>query len=106
MAQFLYRIVPTRTAMLTDGPTDEEQRIVGEHFSYLQNLVERGIVLMAGRTMNRDERTFGIVIFQAADDTQARSLMHDDPAVRHGVMRAELFPYSIALWSNAGPVQE
>jgi len=106
MAQFLYRIVPTRTAMLTDGPTADEQRIVGEHFAYLQALVARGVVLMAGRTLNRDERTFGIVIFQAADDAQARSLMQDDPAVRDGVMRAELFPYRVALWSDAGPAEE
>jgi hypothetical protein len=26
-----------------------------------------------------------------------------DPAVKHGVMRAELFPYRIALWSSKGP---
>mgnify|MGYP003467312320 CR=1 FL=1 len=37
----------------------------------------------------------------AADAAQ---VVRDDPAVRHGVMRAELFPYRVALWAPAGPV--
>ena len=32
--------------------------------------------------------------------------MNDDPAVKHGVMRAELFPYRVALWSKSGPSPE
>jgi uncharacterized protein YciI len=101
--QFLYRVVPTRLAMLTEGPTERESSIVREHFQYLARLVEEGVVFVVGRTQTNDEKTFGIAIFEAQDEAAARALMEDDPAVKHGVMRAELFPYRIALWSKRGP---
>jgi len=45
----------------------------------------------------RDGRGFGIVIFEVADETAARSFMADDPAVRAGVMIAELHPFRVSL---------
>jgi uncharacterized protein len=103
MPQFLYRIQPARLEMLTEGPTEREASIVNQHFEYLQKLVAEGVVFMAGRTMNSDERTFGIVVFQAATEVAAVALMQNDPAVKLGVMKAELFPYRIALWSSKAP---
>jgi uncharacterized protein len=103
MPQFLYRIKPTRLAMLTDGPTEQEASIVGQHFRYLQRLLAEGVVLMAGRTLNTDERSFGIVVFEADSQAEAATLVDNDPAVKQGVMTAEFFPYRVALWSAAGP---
>jgi uncharacterized protein YciI len=97
MAQYLYRIQPTRLEMLTVGPTQQEEEIVSQHFAHLKNLMEHGVVILVGRTQNNDERTFGIAIFNADSDEDARRIMESDPAVRHGVMRAELFPYRVAL---------
>jgi len=101
--QFLYRIQPTRLGMLTDGPTERERAIIGEHFAYLSRLVDDGRVFMAGRTLDADERSFGIVVFNAETREDAAALMHGDPAVQHGVMSAELFPYRVALWSSQRP---
>jgi uncharacterized protein len=95
--QYLYRIQPTRPAMLTGGPTAEETAIVDAHFAYLQDLTARGILILAGRTLNTDESSFGIAIFNAESETQAEAIMQADPAVRGGVMRAALFPYRVAL---------
>jgi len=103
MPQFLYRIQPTRLEMLTEGPTEREASIVNEHFEYLQKLVAEGVVFMAGRTQNIGERTFGIVVFEAATESAAVALMQNDPVVKLGVMKAELFPYRIALWSPKAP---
>ncbi len=86
--------------MLTGGATEPEKKIIGEHFDYLGKLVAAGVVFMAGRTLTADERTFGIVIFQAATEAEAVALMQNDPAVKFGVMKAELFPYRVALWSS------
>ncbi|HXE90864.1 MAG TPA: YciI family protein [Terriglobales bacterium] len=95
--QFLYRIQPTRAALLTSGPTPEEQAIVLEHFNYLKDLAARGVVILAGRTLNTDESSFGIVIFRAENEEAARRIMNGDPAVARGVMKATLFPYRVAL---------
>jgi uncharacterized protein YciI len=103
MPQFLYRVTPTRVAMLTDGPTEREASIVREHFQYLQRLLDERVVLMAGRTLNADERAFGIIVLVATSEAVAADLVQNDPAVKHGIMNAELFPYRVALWSPAGP---
>jgi uncharacterized protein YciI len=57
-------------------------------------------VMMAGRTLTDDDSSFGIVIFKAESDNAAGELMPADPAVKEGVMRAELFPFRIALMSD------
>jgi uncharacterized protein YciI len=101
--QFLYRIRPVRLNMLAEGPTPEEANIVADHFRYLQALVERNVVFLAGRTLNDDASAFGIVIFAASTEAEAIEIMTNDPAVAGGVMAAELFPYRIALWADQGP---
>jgi uncharacterized protein len=95
MAQWLYRIVPTRPEMVT-APTADEQRIVGDHFQYLVRLKERGILIVAGRTQE-EAGTFGITIFEADDQAAARAVMDDDPAVAAGVFAASLHPYAVAV---------
>ena len=95
--QFLYKIKPTRLAMLTEGPTAQEEAALSQHFNYLQKLIEGGIVIMAGRTQTANMDTFGIVILRADDKAAAHKLMLSDPAVAQGVMHATLYPFRIAL---------
>ncbi len=97
---YLYKIQPIRPDMLAMGATPGEDAIIGEHFSYLSDLTTKGIVLLAGRTLNSDPSSFGIVILKAASENTARAVMLADPAVIKGVMRAELFPFRIALCSD------
>jgi uncharacterized protein YciI len=97
ITHYLYRIQPARPAMLSEGPTEAEAAIVAQHFGYLKDLAEQGVVVLAGRTLNTDPSSFGIIILRADTEATARGIMEDDPAVRQGVMRAELFPYRIAL---------
>jgi uncharacterized protein YciI len=99
MIQFLYTIRPTRPGLL-EASTAEEDRIVDDHFRYLQGLVEAGVVLLAGRTLNTDPSSFGIVILLAPSEAEAHQIMNADPAVQAGVFRAALFPYRIALTSE------
>ena len=83
--------------MLKEGLTETEERTVSEHFDYLKGLMEKGIVILAGRTQNTDYSSFGICIFKAESEEEARTIVQNDPAVKSRVMRAELFPYKIAL---------
>lgn len=95
--QFLYTIKPTRLAMLTEGPTTEESAVLSRHFNHLKTLTEQDVVIMAGRTQTADSDTFGIVIFKAASDEAAETILQTDPAVALGVMQAQLYPFRIAL---------
>ncbi|TDP01840.1 YciI family protein [Marinomonas balearica] len=99
--QFIYKIVPTRPDMLTSGPTDDEAVVLKQHYEYLRDLTERGIVRIAGRTLVEDESTFGIVIFYAESEREANTVMNTDPAVKLGVMHGELHPFRIALDSSS-----
>jgi uncharacterized protein YciI len=97
VSEFLYTIQPTRIEMLAEGPTPEEERIVDAHYNYLKELTEKKVVILAGRTLITDARSFGIVVFRADSEEAARNIVADDPAVKGGVMRAELFPYRVAF---------
>jgi hypothetical protein len=98
---FIYKIQPVRPEMITEGRTPDEERIVGEHFDYLERLTKQGVVHLAGRTLTNDNAGFGIIIFNAESDEAARRLVHEDPAVVQRVMRAELYPFRVAL---VGPI--
>lgn len=96
-SQFLYllRLVPR----LHDEPawTDADHAALGRHFAYLQAAAERGQVMLAGRTSEPLDRTFGVVVFEAASEAAARAFMATDPAVAAAIMTAELHPYRVAV---------
>ena len=86
MNQWLYQLKPSRLGMLTEA-IPEETETVSRHFAYLQDLTQKGVMILMGRTLNNDESTFGICIFEAEDESAARMIMEADPVVRAGVMR-------------------
>ncbi len=106
LQEFIYVLRPTRVAMLTDGPTEDEAATIGEHFAYLQDLTSKGVVVLAGRTTNNDASTFGIAVFRAGSEPDARRIMESDPAVRCRVMSATLYPFRIALLALARPLDD
>lgn len=100
MKEYLYTIRPARLEMLTESSTPEEDTILAQHFAYLKELAEAGVVILAGRTQTTHESTFGIVIFRAESEAAAQQVMNNDPAVKKGVMRSELYPYRVAVMSR------
>lgn len=100
LKQYAYQVKPARVDMLTNGLTKDEEAIVDEHFNYLKDLTERRVVILAGRTQNNDNTSFGIVIFRAESEDAARAIMRGDPAVKKGIMRATLFPFRVALMAD------
>jgi len=77
--------------------TDADNAAVGRHFARLKQGVEAGQVILAGRTNEPLDKTFGLVIFEADDEAAARAFMEADPAVVSGQMTATLHPYAVAL---------
>ncbi len=83
--------------------TDKEHQAVGDHFNRLKEEADRGTIIIAGRTDDRDgkdwlaEDTIGIVVFEAEDRAAAETFMADDPAVKSGVMTSTLQSYRLAV---------
>ena len=96
MFQWLSVAKPTRLEMLVET-TVEEDEIIDQHTAYMEDLTEKGVVILVGRTLNTDETSFGLTIFEAEDETAAREIMENDPAVKDGLMTATLFPCRVAL---------
>ena len=98
--QFIYTLKLIPELIDPNNWTDKEHQIVEDHFSRLSELLKAGKLILAGRTQTMDENTFGVVILQVETEEEAIRLMNHDPAVKEGVMTAELFPYRVALFNN------
>jgi uncharacterized protein YciI len=95
--QFIYVLRVAPRLHQPGAWTDKDNAAVGAHFSRLAKATEAGQVVLAGRSSEPLDKTFGIVIFEADNEEAARAFMNADPAVEAGVMTATLHPYSIAL---------
>src|SRR5882724_2081504 len=77
--------------------TVEDKTAVDRHLANFNAAVQSGQLILAGRTRESGDKTFGIAIFEAADEAAAQKFMEVDPAVAAGVMTAELHPFSVVL---------
>jgi uncharacterized protein YciI len=93
MPTFIY-VLRTKGRNYIDEATPEEEARLGEHFEYLQQVQGDGKLILAGPC---EDGEFGIVVFRAASENEALKFMQNDPAVRHGLMTAELHPFRVSL---------
>ena len=100
---YIYILRPVRVGMVTEKPTPDEALTIQEHFNHLQDLGRQGRVLLFGRTADDEPGVFGIVVFNADTRADAETVMGSDPAVRRGVMTAELKPFRIAYIQGDTP---
>ena len=77
-------------------PTEEEVRIVGEHYAYLKRLHAEGRLVLAGPSAVPGD-TFGLGIFDQHDRAEIEAIVAEDPAVTGGLMTAEIRPYRISV---------
>lgn len=75
--------------------TEDEAAIMQTHAGYLDQLLQDGVLVLAGPTFG-DVNT-GISIFDADDEDAARALMLADPAVQAGLMTPELRPMRVSF---------
>jgi uncharacterized protein YciI len=85
--------------------TKEDNAAVDRHFIRLQEAAKSGELILARRTKEPGDRTFGIVIFRASDEAAARKFMETDPAVVAKLMTAELHPFSMHVQRKAPEVE-
>lgn len=95
--EFIYVLKLIPRLYQEENWTVQDEEIVQRHFERLKEWTDNGKVILAGRTLNEEENAFGIVVFEADDEEQAKAFMIEDPAVAEGIMTAELFPYRVAL---------
>lgn len=99
MNQYIYTVEATRLSMFQEHDALEEE-ILPQHFAYVHKLVDDKVAILAGALSVMDSQHFGIVFFQAEDDASAKSILHNDPAVKNRVMRGCLYPHRMSLWNK------
>jgi uncharacterized protein YciI len=96
--QFIYVLKLAPRLLDEKNWTDQDVQIIGRHFRRLQQLRKEGKVILAGKTLDdSDSAQFGVVIFRADSEGQARKIMEEDDAVKEKIMTAQLFPFRVAL---------
>ncbi|WP_213012878.1 YciI family protein [Paractinoplanes toevensis] len=64
------------------APVDEVDKVREEHLAFLDGLIQRGKLVIAGR---QDPPVGGLVMIEADTEAEARELMADDPYIKQGV---------------------
>jgi uncharacterized protein YciI len=76
----------------------QEEEIVEEHFTYLKRTLEGGHLILAGPCL---DGAFGVAIFEALSPEEAQQFMHDDPAIKKGLMTGDIHPFRISLMKSS-----
>lgn len=95
--QFVYVLRLVEKMQDLKSWTEAENQVVARHFTRLEQATESGKVILAGRTTEALDKTFGLVIFEAESPEAAKAFMESDPAVVANIMTATLHPYAVAL---------
>lgn len=98
--EYIYKITPVNRLKIEENWTDEDNKFTSDHFEYLLDLKSKGQLILAGKTDGLDETTYGIVIFTADSDEEAKSIMDNDPALKNNVMIGTLHKYSVAIFNK------
>jgi len=83
-----------------ENMTDEEQRVMTDHYHYLKDLVSRNKVVLAGPCF---EPVFGCVILQVESEEEAREIMDKEPSITGGVHTYQLNPMRVSLLVDSRP---
>jgi uncharacterized protein YciI len=94
MSEWIYFLHPPRDDFAATM-TDQEKEVWRAHFARLQGLLRDGVVILVGPTLGRVNT--GIAVFEAPDESAARRIMEEDPAIAGGYARGELRPYRVSL---------
>lgn len=75
--------------------TEEDNKILEKHFLRLKQDFEANKIIHVGRTENPKDDGFGVVIYKATDDEEAKSYMLSDPAIVNDLMSGTFKPYKV-----------
>jgi uncharacterized protein YciI len=94
MSEWIYFVHPPRERFV-ETITPDEAATMQVHAGHLAELLDRGVLILAGPTFG-DVNT-GIAVIEAEDEDAARAIMMSDPAVSSGLMTPELRPMRVSF---------
>lgn len=95
MRDYIYILNLTPKYMNDAAWGEKENKTLEEHSSRLERQSKRGTVKYVGRTdlPISNDNNFGLVVFEAENDTMAELFAQADPAVMAGMMTVKCLPF-------------
>ncbi len=91
---YFFKLIPPRPTFAQDM-NDEERNLMQQHARYAQERFAEGKILLYGPVMAEDG-AFGLGILEVENEDEARSLAQNDPTVKAGLNRFEIWPMGVA----------
>ncbi len=89
MRSYILVILKTGDNDVTDKAVRDS--LFAGHFENINRMVESGKLIVAGPMDKNDNQYRGIFILSVSSPDEARELLQNDPTVREGVFKAELY---------------
>lgn len=86
----LFVVQYTTGTMWDQSKSPNEQTFLKEHSALMQELRKEGTTLVGGRYSDK-----GLLIMKADSDSALTKRLTNDPSVKHGTMKVEIFPLSV-----------
>ncbi len=95
---FIYLIDLNDEYKDTTNWTNETHSTMKLHVEFLDQLAEKGVLIIAGRTDVdlQDENLLGLVIIKASSLKDAKQIMNEDPGIIYNLQKASIFPFVLA----------
>jgi uncharacterized protein len=91
--QFIFFIKPHKENF-AETMTEEEGKIMSEHFIYLTGLLGEGKLVIAGPELSGK---FGMGVYETETLEEAQEMLNNDPAVKSGIVTPEIYPFKVSL---------
>jgi uncharacterized protein YciI len=90
---YYFKLIPPRPSFPQDI-TSEERALMDQHSVYFRQHFDLGNLLLYGPVM-APKGAFGVGILEVADEAEARRFGENDPSVRGGLNRFEVYPMQV-----------
>lgn len=90
----IFGTITGRPTFINDA-TDEEMKIMGDHFQYLKKNFDEKKLILAGPILA--EGKFGVIILSVRSLNEAKEIMKNDPSAKSKLMKLGLHTFQLFL---------
>ncbi|MEN4591187.1 YciI family protein [Pantoea agglomerans] len=90
MKNYLCKWIPPRSNFLATM-SDDEKVWMTQHGAFLDDLLEKGIIVAHGPVMDGEDG-YGVSLYRIADDQDIAAFTSQDPIVKNGTGHYEHYP--------------
>jgi uncharacterized protein YciI len=87
---FVLKLIPPRPTFAEDM-TEEERTIMTQHAAYWIDKADKRIAVVFGPVLD-PKGVYGLAIIDVENEDQAQTFAAEDPAVKSGLQRLEIYP--------------